>query len=221
MTTPLNWFIDFDDTLATGSMTWSLDEAFPKLIREFQLPLDEGVFHQAVTVAQEKTSRDASAEQVVHELFLTMGWPPDLERNLFRDILTNYQPALFEDALIFLERLRSLNKRVFVLSNNRLALRFVSQLQINGYVTGIYTPSQHPGTFPKPHRSLWDVIVAADSQVNAGNSAFVGDDPWTDGGFADNCGMACWIVDRKARFDHLRGVKAYGWVPSLLDIPLT
>lgn len=221
MTSPLNWFLDFDDTLATGSMTWSLEQAFPRLIHDYQLAHDPVRFMEAVEIAQEKTSRDISAEQVVHDLFLTMGWPTALERTLFRDVLSNYQPALFEDALSFLERLRALNKRAFVLSNNQLAFGFVSQLQIEGYVTGVYTPNRHPGTFPKPHRSLWDVIVAADAQVGADNSAFVGDDPWTDGGFAENCGLPCWIVDRQARFGHLHDVKPYGWVSTLLDIPLS
>ena len=201
-------------------MTWALEEAFPKLIREFQLPNDPVRLQQAITVAQERSSQDTSPAQVVHDLFATMGWPFALEQHLFKDVMTNYEPKLFDDALVFLKRLRDLNKRTFVLSNNPLSLKFVAQLQIEGYITGLYTPSLHAGTLPKPHRSLWDVIIASDSQVNAANSAFVGDDPWADGGFAENCGLNCWIVDRHDRFGHLRGVKPFTWVPSLLEIPL-
>ncbi len=221
MGSPQNWFIDFDDTLATGSMTWALQSAFPKLIRQYQLPTDGDHLRRAVFVAQERSSRDVSPQQVVHELFETLAWPYELEQVLFEDMLTNYQPALFDDARTFLQRLQSLNKQVYILSNNPLSHKSVVRLEIDGYLAGIHTPSKYPGTLPKPHRSLWDVIVAAENQVTAENSAFVGDDPWTDGGFAENCGMACWIVDRQGRFADLDASVRYRRVSSLLDIPLT
>ena len=216
----LNWFIDFDETLASGAITWAFESAFPKLIREYHLPNDPARLQAAALVALERAAHDDAAALILHQLFETMGWPAALERTLFDDILTNYQPRLFDDATPFLERLKRLNRRVFVLSNNPLSLKLIALLEIEGYVSGIYTPTAHPGTRPKPHRSLWDVIVAADPLVTADNSALVGDDPWADGTFATTCGIACWLVDREARFDRLRGDTPYHWVRSLADIPL-
>ena len=220
MTTPLNWFIDFDETLATGSISWAFEWAFPKLIREHRLPTDDALLAQAVLAAQEKASADFAPQVILHELFETMGWDSSLEAVLFNDILTNYRPQLFDDALPFLNRLKACKRRVFVISNNRLSLKFVKLLEIEEHITGIYTPEKYPGVQPKPHRSLWDCVLAADAEVNEGNSVVVGDDPWSDGAFADTCGLPCWIVDRNGRFSERYSGKSYRWVRSLLDIPM-
>ena len=220
MTIAFNWFIDFDETLATGSISWAFEWAFPKLIREHRLRADDALLAQAVLTAQERSSANLAPQAILHELFETMGWDSSLEAALFDDILTNYRPQLFDDALPFLTRLKALNRRVFVVSNNRLSRKFVKLLEIEEHITGIYTPEKYPGTQPKPHRSLWDCVLAADDQVNASNSVFVGDDPWSDGAFADNCGLRCWIVDRAGRFSDNYNQQQYQWVRSLLDIPL-
>jgi FMN phosphatase YigB (HAD superfamily) len=219
LTSALNWFIAFDVTLASGSVTWALESAFPKLIRENDLPVDEQRLHQALLVAQERSSRETDFGPLLDELFETMGWPLALKKRLVEDIFNSYQPELFDDTLPFLERLRAHNRRVFILSNNPLSLKFIKQLEIEGAIDGMYAPVLHPGARPKPHRDLWD-IISVDAGVQPSNSVMVGDDPWADGQFADNCGLPCWIVDRKARFSHLRAQHAYGWVRTLLEIPL-
>lgn len=221
MTAPLNWFIDFDETLATGSISWAFEWAFPKLIRKHRLPTDDALLAQAVLTAQERSSANYAPQVILHELFETMGWDPSLEAELFNDILTNYRPQLFDDALPFLTRLKALNRRVFVVSNNRLSLKFVKLLEIEEHITAIYTPEKYPGAQPKPHRSLWDCVLATETDVDERNSVVVGDDPWSDGAFADSCGLPCWIVDRAGRFSALYSQRPYRWVRSLQDIPLS
>lgn len=218
---PLNWLIDFDETLATSSLSWAEEFAFPRLIEQFELPNDESRLQQAMLLAQEQSRQDRDPFAIVRELFDTMAWPHHLEQILFDDVLANYQPQLFDDALPFLQHLKAANKRVFVISNNRRSRQLARLLQIEHYIDGIYTPHHYPDAQRKPHRSLWDIVCAAVPEVDVANSVHVGDDPWSDGRFAANCGIPCWLVDRKARFAERHEQGDYRWVRSLLDIPIT
>ena len=219
--TARNWLIDFDETLASGNITWAMETAFPKLIQQHRLAYDPARLHQAMLEGQEMSNRgEQSPTVLVHHLFAALEWPHELEQQLLDDVMNNYQPTLFADSLPFLTALKRLNKRVLVISNNPMSRKLITLLEIEGYIDAIYTPEKHPGALPKPHRSLWDVVLAADPGVTADNSAVVGDDPWSDGSFALNCGIPCWIVDRKGRFTHLQGETGYHWVAGLLDIPL-
>jgi len=219
--TALNWVIDFNETLASGNISWALENAFPRLIQQHQLPYDAARLHQAMLAGQEQSKREKlSPNALVHTLFEAMGWPEALEQPLLDDVVTNARPKLFDDTLPFLTRLKSLGKRILVVSNNPTSRQYVAHLNLEGYVDGIYTPADLPGTLPKPHRSLWDAVMTADAQVTPENSAIIGDDPWSDGSFATHCGITCWIVDRRGRFQHLREDKRYHWVEGLLDIPL-
>jgi FMN phosphatase YigB (HAD superfamily) len=218
MSRALYWLIDFDETLVRSGISWAFESAFPKLIAEHQLPLDSERLNLAVLMAQEKSAQDMPPQEILHELFETMGWPQHLEQPFLRDMIANYRPALFDDALLFLERLRQAGKRILLLSNNALTHKSISGLGIEPYLDAVYTPALFPGVPGKPHPDFWTRIQAADSAIHAGNTVMVGDDPWSDGLFAQNCGLACWIVDRLDRLAEVSQGKPYTRVRSLLDI---
>lgn len=212
---PVHWLLDFDETLATSSISWALDAAFPRLIQEHALPFDAARFRSAVLTAQSLSAVNHAPETVLAGLFDTLGWPATLVGPFLQDALHNYQPALFGDALPFLKRLRAAGHRAFILSNNRRAARLVVQFQIERYVDGVFVPDAERGLRPKPDRSLWDALCRADESVNATNAVLVGDDPWVDGVLAERCGLPCWIVDRGGRFADRPEVVAYRVVASL------
>jgi FMN phosphatase YigB (HAD superfamily) len=216
-----NWMLDFDETLATGGITWGLKYAFPRLINEHNLPYDVEKFEQAVLVAQEQGSREYDPTRILSELFSTMGWPHELEAPLLTSILTNYQPELFDDVIPFLERLLQYGQNVYVLSNNPRSPKYVELLQLSDYISHVFTPSMFQASQSKPHRSLWDEIVRIHPEIENYETVLVGDDPWSDGVFAENCGLFCWIVDRMDRFRSMHYMKTYSWVRSLSEIAMT
>jgi FMN phosphatase YigB (HAD superfamily) len=216
---PRTWFLDFDDTLATGATTWGLKYALPRLMQDHQLTCERQVYQQAVLAAQEQSNQERDSQLVLDELFDKLGWPRSLQSVLLNDIFTNYRAQLFEDTLPFLERLKTRAEPVYILSNNPTAADLVQYLGIADYFRQVYTPESCPNTRPKPHRSLWDYVLKTNPAVGAG-AVMVGDDPWSDGAFARKCGLPCWLVDREKRFEHLRGQDGFGLVSSLLDIPL-
>jgi len=214
----LNWLIDFDETLATGSLTWALEEAFPKLMRAHRLPGDGDTLARAVYVAQEQSSQGRDPREILSALFVTMAWPAELARELMTDIMTNYQPRLYADVLPLLTRLRRAGRRVFVLSNNPISPKSVRVLNLEPWIEAVVTPAREAGVRPKPYRDLWDQLTSVEHRISALNTVFIGDDPWVDGRFAEVCGIPCWIVDRPGRLQHLRAGSPYGWVRSLDEI---
>jgi FMN phosphatase YigB (HAD superfamily) len=212
------WLVDFDETLAQASISWAFETAFPKLIEEHQLSSDQDRLNIAVMAAQEKAARDLSPQLIVHELFETMGWPQHLEEPFLKDVIANYRPILFDDALPFLEKLRQAGKHIVLLSNNRLTHRSVEVLGIQPYLSAVYTPALFPGVPLKPHPDFWAHIQAADPSIQPDNTVMVGDDPWSDGMFAQNCGLRCWIVDRYNRLATAPLGMSHIRVRSLLDI---
>ncbi len=220
MSRALHWIIDFDETLAKAGISWAFESAFPKLIRENQLDYDAARLTEAVLVAQEKGAQEMPPPVIVHELFVTMGWPEHLETPFLNDVIANYRPALFDDALPFLERLRDAGKRVFLLSNNARTHKVIKSLGIEPFLSGVYTPALFPGVQGKPNPDFWAHIQAQDSAIQPENTAVVGDDPFSDGVFAQNCGLECWIVDRYDRLAVVSQGKPYTRVRSLLDISI-
>ncbi len=215
-----HWFLDFDETLASGSITWSLEFAIPRLIQTYGLAYDAERFGAATLVAQKRASREDDPLELVAEFFQTMGWPRELVAVLLADVMSNYRPQLFEDVVPFLDRLRAASKCIYVVSNNPTSVASVRLLAIEPYITQVFTPKQLGCAERKPHRGLWDAICALDRGISSDNTVLVGDDPWADGAFADNCQIPCWIVDRGNRFSQMRTGTAYHWVQSLLDIPV-
>lgn len=210
-----NWFIDFDDTLATGPTTWGLESALPKLIREHNLPFNQAQYDADVLIAQERTNREPDLQPILNDLFDSQQWPRELQLNLLSDIQRNYRPSLFPDAIEFLQTLQLKRKRVFILSNNPTAPDLAKPFGLDRFIEGYFTPKLCPGCLPKPDVSMWSCITHFDADVSVTNSAVIGDDPWSDAAFAQQCGLAYWIVDRKARFSNVAGLPRERLVTSL------
>ena len=97
---PSYWFLDFDETLATSGITWGLKYAFPRLIKEHNLPFDAARFHQVVLRIQAQDSQaGGDPRPLLDMLFEAMQWPAELAPALLEDIYHNYQPELFEESL--------------------------------------------------------------------------------------------------------------------------
>lgn len=218
MTEQKTWLIDFDDTLASGNLTWAAQYAFPKFVREHQLNYDQQQLGSVMLHLQERKHQNVAIQALLNELFETMQWPIDLQHILMQDLTTNYRPTLFDDVLPFLQRLRQHNRRVFILSNNPHTLESVGTLGIGHYVDRIYTPYNAPNTNPKPHPSLWTHILSDMGDIDPATTTIVGDDPWSDGSFADSCGLSCWLVDRSGRLTGKVNANTWRWVRSLNDI---
>jgi FMN phosphatase YigB (HAD superfamily) len=206
--------------LASGSITWALQEAVPKFITANRLTYDLARLKALTLELQEAASRGGSPEPLAERLFNEMGWPVELQNALLDDVFSNYKPVLFEDATAFLERLRERNDRVLIVSNNPRTLNQVPLLEIGDYFHGVFTPSSIPGALPKPDRSMWDHIRKNSPEIDPQHTIVVGDDPWSEGEFAEVCGLQCWIVDRMGRFADVSAGKRYERVRSLLEIPL-
>lgn len=216
-----NWFLDFDDTLASGSTTWGWKHALPKLVRDHQLPFDRERFQRAAQAAQARVADSAALEPAIEQFFQTMGWPAALQKALIEDVLTAYEPELFADAVPFLDRLRAARHTIYIVSNNPRSVALAQRLGVAPYIARFFTPDAHADGLAKPDPRLWAHIVAAADGVTAQNSAVVGDDPWTDGAFAEQCDLACWLVDRDERFGALYGDSGRRRrVASLAEIPV-
>ncbi len=214
------WLVDFDETLAAGSLTWAFQEAFPKFVREHHLSYDTQRLKEVMRDLQQRANQEADPAPLLQHLFEAMQWPHHLQNQLFDDLLSNYPPTLFDDAIPFLTRLREKGHRVYIVSNNRRSPQYVPLLGLEEYILQIVTPHTCPGTQPKPHQSLWRYIADQDTAIDPQQTFVVGNDPWSDGAFAEACGLPCWIVDRMNQFSDMHDQKSYSWVQSLLEIPL-
>lgn len=214
------WLLDFDDTLASGVVTWGLEYAVPKMAETLGLPVDAERFARASVTAIEQSNQTTDLQRVMDQFLRTMRWAltPEQKRRLFADVQSGYQPALFPDTLPFLERLREGRQHVFVLSNNPRALDFCRLLGLEAFFEGIFTPHLFADCPPKPHRALLDRVMEQHPSLDLTAACVVGDDPWSDGAFAEACGLPCWIVDRKQRFTALRHQRPYRWVSALNEI---
>jgi FMN phosphatase YigB (HAD superfamily) len=216
----MHWFVDFDDTLVIGPVTWALKDVFPKMFRDHHLSYDEGTFAEAILSAQQQSNEDMGEMAVVDMLFQTMGWPDALKKPLVQEVFDNYKPSLFEDAVPFLERMTGNGDKVYILSNNNYAPHIAEQLGIARHFAAIFTPKSCGGVRGKPQRAMWDHLLA---QRIIGDQpteliGMVGDDPWSDGAFSERCNIPCWIIDRMNRFTRLRAEKPYRWATSLAEV---
>ncbi len=218
MTEQETWLIDFDDTLATGNLTWAAQYAFPKFVRENQLAYDLELLGDVMVRLQARQHQNVALQVLLDELFDTMRWPNQLQQTLMDDLMNSYKPTLFDDVIPFLQRLEQRNHRVIILSNNPHTLDNVGALGIDRYVDKIYTPYNAPNTQPKPHPSLWAHILSDLGEIDPATATIVGDDPWSDGSFADSCGLSCWLVDRTGRLTGKVSANGWRWVRSLEEI---
>jgi HAD superfamily hydrolase (TIGR01549 family) len=192
------WFVDFDDTLVVGPVTWAFQHAFPALIRNHQLPYDPQKFEEAVLWGQQKSADDGNELMVLLRVFEMMGWSHD-------------------DTLAFLERVKG--EPIYILSNNNHAPEIAAQLGISQHFQAIFTPRICGDAAKKPQRAMWDYVIAQGIAVD--NAIMVGDDPWSEGTFAERCGIRCCIVDRMKRFTTFYNQYPYQWVHSIAEIQIT
>jgi FMN phosphatase YigB (HAD superfamily) len=212
------WLVDFDETLATGNLTWALQYTIPKFTQEYQLNYDEKQLGQIILVLQERSRQYPDTPTLLTALFDMMEWPHSLQNQFMTDLRSSYRPVLFEDTLPFLKQSRKDGRAVYVVSNNKRTPEHVNLLQLDGYIEGIFTPHTCANTKPKPHISLWRYITERHIEIDPQTTAIIGDDPWADGAFADACGIPCWIIDRTKRFAQMYPEKPYHWIQSLQDI---
>lgn len=215
-----SWFFDFDDTLASAALTWAFDTAIPKLIEQYNLPVEQNHLERELLVAQERWSHDDNFMPILNDLFKEMGWSSELQKAFMKDLQTGYQPRVFEDALDLLRSLAQAGQLVYVISNNVIAPQTAQNLGIAPYVRDIFTPHMFPDAQRKPHPSFWQAILNRYPSLRTTTPIFIGNNPWTDGAFAEACGISCCIVDRTGRMASLYEGKPYRWVNSLRDIPL-
>jgi HAD superfamily hydrolase (TIGR01549 family) len=211
----MQWFIDFDDTLALGPTTWAIQTVLPRLIRAHGLPYSDDLLHAALLRGQEIAAQGQDESQALETVFTMMNWPPELKRTLVEEVFERYVPVLFDDARPFLQRLRAGGEPLAIVSNNNHAPQIAEALGIAVYVNNIFTPDSCGIKRGKPHRDVWDYIC---DKHEIQNAVMVGDDPWSDGAFADACGIPCVLVDRLDRFAHFT---QYYRVGSLNEIEPT
>ncbi len=214
----MNWLLDFDDTLAVGPVTWALQHVFPDMIKTNNLPYDEALYTQVMLKAQRQGNEGVDEETILDEMFARFGWPDHLKAELGQKVYYGYELALFDDTIPFLDHLRERGDRVFVISNNDKAAEHAGTLGIAGYFTGIYYPERCGGVPAKPQRDMWAFVTDQYPELKDEPATFVGDDPWSDGLFAEHCQLPCWIVDRMQRYHTLYAGKPYQWAASLRDL---
>jgi FMN phosphatase YigB (HAD superfamily) len=211
------WFVDFDDTLVVGPVTWAFEHAFPTLIRKHQLPYDAQKFEQAVLWGQEKSADDGNELMVLMRVFEMMGWSNNHIDELRHMVFNEYIPTVFDDTPAFLERVKS--DPVYILSNNNHAPEIAAQLGIHDRFQAIFTPRICGDVGKKPQRDMWDYIVSQGISVD--DAVMIGDDPWSEGTFSTRCGIQCCIVDRMKRFTSFYNQFPYKWVQSIAEIQVT
>lgn len=212
------WLVDFDDTLVSGLLTWGLERGFPHFVAAHQLPCDEEQLKQLLYAAQEISDNIVDPRPLLDNIFLEMGWPQSLEGEFFDLLQADYRPTLFPETLTFLQKLRQNNQKAYLLSNNPRSTNVARSLGIGDYFVSIFTSQTFTGHPRKPSRLLWESILSQQSEIDPEQTVIVGDDPWSDGLFADNCNLSCWLLDRHERFMAMRAQKTYRWVQSLLGI---
>lgn len=209
------WILDFDDTLALGPNTWAIQSVLPDLVQKYNLPYDADLFDAVVLKAQEQANLNDDEEAVVQYLFDGLKWDISLKDELINRVYNDYQPRLFDDALPFLEQLASQNDSLIIVSNNNYAPLLLEQLGIIQFFKAIFTPKATQKRH-KPHYDMWENVksIIADAPVQV-----VGDDPWSDGLFAQGNPQAqSWILDRLGRYQSLHETMSSRFVPSLTTV---
>lgn len=216
----MHLFLDFDDTLVSGMNTWALVHVLPDLIREHGLPFDEGRYREGLLVALESASQNRDESLILDTLFAHLGWPDTLKSTLMSRVFGDFSPTIFEDTVYFLDQMQAAGHVLYIVSNNNQAAEILDALGLRHYFEAVFTPAHCQVKTGKPSGEMWQVVTSALSPLDLSNACFVGDDPFSDGAFADVCGIPCYIIDRTGLYSALHPHKSYRWITSLGDIRL-
>jgi FMN phosphatase YigB (HAD superfamily) len=110
--------------------------------------------------------------------------------------------------------------QMVVVSNNNQAHEIIETLALGGYFEAVYTPKSAQVKRGKPAGDLWEYVTQQLETIDLSDACFVGDDPFSDGTFADLRGMLCYLVDRTGLYAALYPDSRYHWVQSLAEIDL-
>jgi FMN phosphatase YigB (HAD superfamily) len=182
------------------------------------LPNEPERLEAAVLRAEEISNINNDHGAALMDLFEQMGWQAELQHELFNDVMTQFRPVLYDDAIPFLKALSVYPVRVYIISNNNRVPMFSRQFEIDTYFTRIITPKMLPDGLPKPRPNMWEYLSANEPDLTTENTVIVGDDPWSDGAFAEACRLPCWLLDRKQRYSRLKQFRHFQFVPDLLAI---
>lgn len=213
--------VDFDDTLAIGPMTWGVEQFLPSLMARHDLTAHPDRLNAALLRAQRTAAQRLDEDRMLDDFLTDLGWPDVLRAELAAAARAEFAFALFPDTVPFLRGLRERDIRIFVVSNNNRCPRIAAELGIGEYIEGFFTPRMDPAYRPKPHRSMFDAVRAVVAEIGPKTAAMVGDDPWSDGAFAGQVGLRCWIVDRPRRYDSLVLPAHVVRVPGLEQVLVT
>lgn len=188
------WLLDLDDTVQVGPLSWAAVNLFPEIAAQAGRPLAPARFEEGYARAHELFDTGADETTLVEAIFHALDWPLTLVPTVIERFHHDYRPALFDDTLEFLDRLSSKGHILYVLSNSRRARAVVNALGLRHYFTDVLTPHEC-AVAAKPTPALWHYLKDRIG-ISEAEAVVVGDNLWTDGLFAKNCGLDCIIVDR-------------------------
>src|SRR5262249_4943117 len=134
----MNWFLDFDDTLALGPITWAIQTVLPDLIQRNALAYDAAKLDKLVLDTQRDNVQRAKDTEMLDTVFQEMGWPDSLKANLLEKVFDQYTPVLFSDTLPFLQHMTANGQALYILSNNNHAPQIAEALAINQFFAAIF-----------------------------------------------------------------------------------
>lgn len=207
--------MDFDDTLVVGPVTWGIERFLPEVMARHGLAPDRARLDAALIAAQEMAAAMFDDDQVLSRFLAQMNWPKELSTDLAVGFDFEFTFSLFDETLPFLRWLRDRDVRAFVVSNNNRSPRLTRDLDIHHYLTGIVTPNMQDSLRPKPDPSMFDAVLSQLPDLDIATTVMIGDDPWSDAGFAAACGLPCLLVDRGHRYRDLTPPGRVTFVDSL------
>ncbi len=216
----MHLFLDFDDTLVSGMNTWALVNVLPDLIKEHGLPYDEDRYREGLIAALESASQNLDESRILDTLFAHLDWPDALKATLMTRVFGQFSPEAFDDTVAFLDRMKAAGHHLVIVSNNNHAGEIIDGLGLSGYFDAIFTPKISQVQRGKPAGDMWEYLDQQLENIDLSDAYFVGDDPFSDGAFADVRGIPCYIIDRTGLYTALYPNKSYHWVKSLAEIDL-
>jgi FMN phosphatase YigB (HAD superfamily) len=192
--------VDFDDTLAVGPVTWGIERFLPEVMARHGLTPDRARLDAALIAAQELAAAKFDDDQVLSGFLGEMDWPQELFEDLAVGFSFEFTFSLFDETLPFLQWLRERGVRAFVVSNNNRSPSLAKDLGIAEHLDGFITPSMQESLRPKPDPSMFGAVVTQLPDLDPATTVMIGDDPWSDAGFAAACGLPCLLVDRTRRY---------------------